>query len=253
MWIFKNIYKVLLCAAFSILMVAVLPGRAEAQKGLLLGVEAGPNFTTRSWSYDEFGYTGWGSRWTEYESFRTRTVVRLFGRYNFLKFMGVQSGLTYAPMGFRQIYYNDSPYEEVVLKSSFNYLQIPLQLSFTYPSGMVRPRLDIGPYFGFLLKANEVLAEYDLDDDVVGNEVDVQDRYRNMDLGIIVDIGIDVEVNRMCFSAEINYGQSLRNIMTDEAVSRYHGDNYLDYRENNVFFGFSLGAAYFLFRDQEGK
>lgn len=148
----------------------------------------------------------------------------------------------------------EDPSREITL----SYFNIPVLAKFSFgrPANNTKFRLMLGPQFGFLLDAQQDYLRNgaqvetfvkDLDGqwfDVTS--ADITDRYENLDVGIVFDMGVDVYATHYFMinvGLRVNYGLMDINAEPYRLPSR-DGDPYT--ASHNAFGGIYLGLNYLL-------
>ena len=105
------------------------------------------------------------------------------------------------------------------LKTSLNYLEIPILFKINIPAGTVIPNFYIGPYLGILLNAqtegkmqfsNEMKERLGIED--VNATSDVTDRFEPVDFGLSMGSGIGIKAGPGRFIVDIRYTLGFLNI-----------------------------------------
>ena len=97
------------------------------------------------------------------------------------------------------------------VENTLNYVRIPLKVIYFFGEygDRLRPKLAVGPSFGFLVGGNREIS----DNDGLVSKVDAKDLYKGFDAGIGALAGLNYRlVKNTWFVAEVNYYNGLTNI-----------------------------------------
>jgi len=99
----------------------------------------------------------------------------------------------------------------VDISVNFNYIEIPLLLKATLPTGgKIKPSVYVGPALGFLTSA-KVSAE--------GSSVDIKEYFDSVDFGIVAGAGIGIEMEKGMLSFEARYERSMSSVAKKGALA----------------------------------
>ena len=97
------------------------------------------------------------------------------------------------------------------VENTLNYVRIPLKVIYFFGEygDRLRPKLAVGPSFGFLVGGNREIS----DNDGLVSKVKAKDLYKSFDAGIGAVAGLNYRlVKNTWFVAEVNYYNGLTNI-----------------------------------------
>ena len=135
-----------------------------------------------------------------------------FFNYSIKQTFGVSGQLLYSQLGAN--FNNDA-------KVKLNYLQIPLFATFYFGRGLqpgvIRPKLFVGPYVGFLLAAKDQNGN-DLKDGAGG------DLYNPLDVGLNLGGGLNYALkNQSWINLDVRYGLGLSDVAKATNVNLRNG------------------------------
>jgi hypothetical protein len=104
-----------------------------------------------------------------------------------------------------------------------DYIEIPVLLRMNFDSGALKPYLLAGPSLGFQLNSTYL--------DGNGNEVDISDKTKNLDLSLVIGAGLEIEFDKLSLFGQLTYSHGLSNLdnsdgffdFTDEIYTRSIG------------------------------
>ncbi|GAB4119011.1 MAG: porin family protein [Thermoflexibacter sp.] len=104
-----------------------------------------------------------------------------FGTYSIQENWGITAEVNYSPKGTVTSQFARS-------NIKLNYLDIPVYVNYFFGQGgdKLRTKVFLGPYIDFLMTAKQNLG---------GIEVDVKDRYNNLDLGLLLGAGLHYKIS----------------------------------------------------------
>ena len=92
------------------------------------------------------------------------------------------------------------------LELNLSYFSVPVMLRYNLGSEDTSPYIVVGPEFGFLLSAK---SKFD------GEEEDIKDELKSIDLGFNVGAGVSMDMGTMPAFAEVRYSLGLSDINDD--------------------------------------
>ena len=111
-----------------------------------------------------------------------------------------------------------------------DYLEIPILLRLNFDAGMVQPYIIAGPSIGFQLNSTY------LDGD--GEEVDIADETKNMDISAVLGAGLEIELDNMSLFGQLTYSHGLSNLDNSDGFLDFTDEIYT--RSFGVFVGLSV-------------
>jgi Outer membrane protein beta-barrel domain len=198
---------------------------AKAQLGSHLGFNVGPTISTFH-----------GSNYAENFRGKGGFSVGLVYQYAINPTFALHTGLLFESKGVSSLTILDPFDIEVRTRSNFNYLTLPVLLrAHLMPAKKLRPYINVGPYFGFLVRQTNVVRTEN------GDNYDVErsnntDDFRGFDIGISGGVGIDYLItNDIHLDFEIRDNLGLYNI------NESNNDNF---RLNNNSVNFLIGMIF---------
>jgi hypothetical protein len=178
----------------SILLIMILgtvaPRTAAAETGFNLGIKGGPCISNVRWSLDD------GSG----ETFKRLTVGVLI-EVNLSPRFAVQPELDLVTVGYSWwdlISITPGKYEDTL-----QYLQVPILFKARLvPKGWIVPAVFAGPALGVLLKARYQFTELSSG---LTYGADIKDLYRDFDFGVVVGVGVDIQVRNLKLLLDARY------------------------------------------------
>lgn len=193
----------------------------------------------------KFGLKGGPSIATEVFNDYDGNLVTLgyhFGGYveiEFLEQFSIQPEVLFSTQGSRFEDYMDPYYELWDDRHITNYLTVPVLAKFYPTKGF---NIHVGPQIGFLLSATNKYSEWTFETDQdMSYDVDVKDHFKNLDVGIAMGLGYELE-------AGLNF--TARYILGVSDINDYKGVSEFDYEETstdkikNQVFQFALGYSF---------
>jgi opacity protein-like surface antigen len=98
------------------------------------------------------------------------------------------------------------------------YLEIPILARLNFDAGMIKPYLLAGPSLGFQLNSSY------LDGD--GEEVDVSDETKNLDLSLVLGGGLEIELESISLFGQLTYNHGLSNIDNSDGILDFTDEIY---------------------------
>ena len=133
---------------------------------------------------------------------------------------GVESG----------VYYSQKGAETDVAKIKLDYLEVPLLAKFQLgPPGPITPSLAVGPYIGFNLNEEGVIAAKS----IIGN-VEFDDVAKSTEIGGIASLGLDFNLGLTKLNASARYSYGFTSVFEDD----------FNDGENNAVFSIALGIMF---------
>jgi len=246
---------VLFCAAITTIT-------AQKAKNFEVGLQAGYSNT---WIINQNNY---GLPELDYDPY-WGSGFNFQAGYNFTSEMGVfiEIGLANTGQNYKDNNYTHNVGDETISFSDvkrtidMSYLNIPVFFKYATGEGVARFRLLVGPQFGFLQKAEqefigdgqdfaniEAYQNWEMSNgkEVNVGEKDIKERYNNMDISLVLDLGADIFVIQEMLYLSVAfrgyYGFTDINA-TDYQVENYDG-NYDP--SHNAGGGFFFGVHYII-------
>lgn len=154
-----------------VIMIA-LPVLGQGEGTISLGLRGGLN--TSNFAGNVGGAAG-------ENRFKAGINFGAFGIYSIQENWGVTVEVNYSPKGTVTSQFAKS-------NIKLNYLDIPIYINYFFGQGgdRLRTKVFLGPYVDFLMTAKQNLG---------GVEVDVKDRYNNLDLGLLLGAGLHYKIS----------------------------------------------------------
>ena len=190
----KNLSAVAICV-LTVLAMAVQQSFAQ-DNAPTFGVKVGLNLANFSWDLTE-------------GTFETDSAIK-FGvggimLYPLSEVLDLQVELMYLQKGAKL---DEIEGFKIDAKYKFAYLSVPVMGRYKLGSGDTSPYIAAGPEFGFLLSADVEFA---------GEEDDVKDEIKSIEIGFNVGAGVSMDMGTMPAFAEVRYSLGLSNI--DDSTS----------------------------------
>ncbi|HET6347796.1 MAG TPA: porin family protein [Candidatus Krumholzibacteria bacterium] len=154
------------CCVVLLLIATLMPGTVSYARDVTVGIEGGinvANFTGND-VYNNSSNTG--------------LIAGVFARFAWSDYWSLQPEVLYSQRGAT---YTDA----VTTEQQTDYIEVPLLVRFAWGSdSFFHPALFVGPAVGFLLR-NRI---------VDGEEIDLKDHSRNVDVGVVIGAGLDYEL-----------------------------------------------------------
>ncbi len=99
-----------------------------------------------------------------------------------------------------------------------DYLEIPILARLNFDAGMLKPYLLAGPSLGFQLNSSY------LDGD--GEEVDISDETKNLDLSLVLGGGLEIELESISLFGQLTYNHGLSNIDNSDGILDFTDEIY---------------------------
>ncbi len=168
-------HKVSLLNRLSIAILALmisLPVFGQGEGTISLGLRGGLN--TSNFAGNVGGAAG-------ENRFKAGINFGAFGIYSIQENWGITAEVNYSPKGTVTSQFARS-------RIKLNYLDIPIYVNYFFGQGgdRLRTKVFLGPYANFLMTAKQ---------DLGGVEVDVKDRYNNLDLGLLLGAGLHYKIS----------------------------------------------------------
>jgi hypothetical protein len=215
-----------------------LPSRRRLQLGVFGGVAA------VSLIGEEYAYLGyWTSSGVEGLGFGIQSGLRI--EYCFSEKFSLISGAAFESKG-RDFKFTFTDEVGTVIKedksrSRFHYVSVPILLKFSI-GVRIRPFMNVGCYAARLLRQVNTYPPLEIQGSESG-VVKIEDtgRYRSMDFGIILGLGISLRVSdRVCISLEARDQYGLMNICNQDISSAIQ-DCKVKTNAVSLLLGFSFG------------
>ena len=173
-----------------LLLTSILSANAQKSKGgvtnnLSIGPIVGINFTTL--------------RGTDDTSFKTGFSGGLFANYSILDNLGITAQVLYSTQGANSKAISDKT-------TKVNYFQIPVLLMFYFnkPGSTFRPKIMLGPQFGFLSNAKTTIGS---------TSVDTKEFYTTSDISGTVGLGFNYRVGKgIWLNVDARYAHGFNDI-----------------------------------------
>ena len=99
-----------------------------------------------------------------------------------------------------------------------DYLEIPILARLNFDAGNINPYLIAGPSLGFQLSSTY------LDGD--GEEVDIADETKNLDLSLVLGAGLEIELDNLSLFGQLTYSHGLSNLDNSDGVLDFTDEIY---------------------------
>ena len=184
---------------FSTLLLLICVISANAQKAksngvannLSIGPIVGANFSTLRGDDDY--------------KFKTGFSGGIFANYSILDNLGVTAQVLYSTQGAKSKTNSD-------FTQKVNYFQIPVLLMYYFnkPGSTFRPKVMLGPQFGFLSSAKNTIGS---------NSMDTKNAYTDTDLSATLGLGFNYRVGKgMWLNVDARYAHGLQNLAKSLSV-----------------------------------
>lgn len=197
-----------------IMVLSVMGLAANAQQNLSFGPTAG------------FGHT-WMSN-SPNSKYQPAGNVGVALTYSSSPHLGFGTEVKYSIEGGRVANSNDE------ITTRLNYIRIPLKVIYFFGEfgDRVRPKIAVGPSFGFLTGGK-------IEHNDVESPIDVKDVYKSVDAGLTASVGVNYRlVKNTWFVADVNYYNGFTNI--NEAANLKAKNRNLGL---NIGVNFGIGTA----------
>jgi len=213
----KHLATTLMLAIIGMFVLAPSPASALKDSPLSLGPKLGLNYSDFTGDVpDEFGS-------------KLGFSGGAFLAYAFGDWFTVQPEVLYSQKGAKGS--GDTPLGEETVTLSLDYIEIPVLAVLTIPTQSIwTPKVFVGPAFGFLISA-EAKAELAGEEE----EENMEEAFKDYDVGIVFGGGVDVKVGPGAITADIRYNFGVTNIADDEED---------DFSVKNGVFSFMVGYAF---------
>jgi hypothetical protein len=193
----------------SILTVFLSATIVKAQLGSHLGFNAGPSFSML-----------YGNDGTDNLRTHGGFAVGLTYQYAFSTMFALHTGLLFESKGASQRMIIDPLNIENHYRYNFNYLALPVLFRVhLMPDKKLRPFINAGPYFGFLMRQMTVSRSDNGNNDNVSRS-NGTDNYRAFDVGVAGGVGLDYLItDRIHLDFEIRDNLGFYNISESSADS----------------------------------
>lgn len=167
-----------------------------------IGIEAGPSLKSLR-----------GSDFLESSGSSVGFSGGLTFQYNFTKLFSLRTNISYERKGSEMDFlFTDefgNQFDEITLRSNFDYLTIPLLARFTFGEKL-RFHVNAGPNVGYLVKQADILDAYATIPESETNNIDVFER---LDFGLTTGLGVSYPIlNNLLLSMEVRNNLGLINI-----------------------------------------
>ncbi len=134
-------------------------------------------------------------------------------QYDFTRLMSFRTNISYERKGTTQRMKasdaNGNPIAELTAHSNFDYITIPLLARFTYGDN-ISFFVNVGPYFGYLLKQEDIIEAYGT---YPKTEKDNTDNFNKLDLGISSGLGVNFPIlDNLSISLELRNNLGLKDL-----------------------------------------
>lgn len=218
---------------FSVLLILAPPLVSNAQR---FGIKAGYNFS-------KLGYDGLGKDiYSSASDIRTSATFGGYVNFKLFPLIFLQLEGNYETKGVKYSnpplpYFNAS--FDGIYNEHLDYLSIPVLLRFN----IIAFQIEAGPYFAFLLKAEETKKGFQKIPNADGGWIeqyfdkvyDLKPITKGTDIGLTAGVGVSYSIGPMQISGGARYNYGFTNILKEPIIND-NGEVWIDSKKNRNFY-----------------